>query len=387
MKRRDELIVFTLALALYALTYWDRSPFTAHVYQAVAFLHGHAWIDCPDSIERALVNGRRYQLHPPMPAFMLMPFAAVWGDRTNQNWFAIVVGALDVMLAWRLLGRFECPRIWLTAFFATGTIIWYETINGSSWEVSMLVAVLFTLLALNELFSENERSWLVGLWAGAAALSRYDLVIVWPVYVILAAWLNRDKPFERTELGNSYTFAALRWSVGFGLAAIIYVWFNWVRYGTITDVGMWYYNPVNGNLPVTTPPTLFAWRFFPGNFYTLFFMAPRIDATFPYIHPVAGGQSILTTSPAFLLALRASWTRVESGLMAVTAIAVALPVLFYVGNGMSQFGTRHFVHVFPFLLVLIAMGNPKLDQMGKVLIVASIGLITLGIYSVRMVGL
>jgi len=42
-------------------------------------------------------------------------------------------------------------RIWLTTFFAFGTIMWYESINGGSWQVSMLVAVLMTLLALNAL--------------------------------------------------------------------------------------------------------------------------------------------------------------------------------------------------------------------------------------------
>lgn len=108
MKYRDEIIVFVLVLMIYSATYWDRSPFTAHVYQAVAFLHGHAWVDSPDYIERAVVNGRRYQLHPPLPAIMLMPFAAVWGLNTNQSWFALVVGALDAALMWRLLGKVGC---------------------------------------------------------------------------------------------------------------------------------------------------------------------------------------------------------------------------------------------------------------------------------------
>jgi len=75
-------------------------------------------------------------------------------------------------------------RIWLTTFFAAGTIMWYETINGASWEVSMLVAVLFTLLALNEAYGKR-RAWLVGLWAGAAFLSRYELALVWPVYFLM----------------------------------------------------------------------------------------------------------------------------------------------------------------------------------------------------------
>lgn len=369
---RSETLVFVLALAFYSLTYWDRSPYDAHIRQAAAFLHGHVWIDCPDYIERALFNGHRYALHPPLPALMLVPLVAV--GMTNQNWFAIAIGALDVLLAWRLLGTFECPRVWLTIFFGAGTIMWYETVNGASWEVSMLVAVMMTLLALNELFSENERPWLVGLWAGLAFLARYDLALAWPMYGFLA--------WRKNGLRES------AWVVpGFVFALSIYVAFNYARFGTITDVGMTLYNPVDGNKSMTTVPTLFAWRFFPGNFYTLFFMAPRIDAVFPYIHPVGGGQSILTTSPAFLLALRASWKRLDVGLIAAAAIISALPVLFYVGNGMTQFGARHFVDVFPFVLVLMAMGNPKLDQMGKALIVVSVCLIAVGMYSIRTGGL
>ena len=110
LKHRDEIIVFALILLVYSLTCWDRSPYTAHVYQAVAFLHGHAYVDTPDYIERAVVNGKRYQLHPPLPAILLMPFAAVFGLSTNQNWFAIVVGALDAALMWRLLGKVDRGR-------------------------------------------------------------------------------------------------------------------------------------------------------------------------------------------------------------------------------------------------------------------------------------
>ena len=98
-------IVFVISLLFFAATTWDRSPYDAHIRQAQAFDQGHAWIDCPDYIERALVNGKRYELHPPLPAIMLMPLVAV--GMTNQNWFAIVVGALDVALAWQLLGKLE----------------------------------------------------------------------------------------------------------------------------------------------------------------------------------------------------------------------------------------------------------------------------------------
>jgi hypothetical protein len=377
--KRDELFsqfaVFVLFLAFYSITAGsDTNPFNAHVRQAVAFVHGHTYVDAPNYIEHAQIGPYSYQLHPPLPAILLMPFAAIWGLDTNQSYFSIVIGAIDLALAWRLLGRFRLTlnaRKWLTIFFGAGTIIWHETVDGSSWAVSMTVAVMMTLLALDETFDQG-RPAIVGLYAGIAALARYDLALVWPAYLaLLLFWRRRAIP-------------ELFWFIpGCALMIIGYMAFNFARYHSIFDLGV-------ASYLYTTPEAgkpLFALRYFPNNFFTLFFMAPRIDTKFPYIYPTFGGQSILTTSPAFLLAFRASWRRLDVALVAAAALLASSTVLLYVGNGASQFGTRHFVHVFPFILVLMALGNRRMDQMSRVLIVSSVCLVAWGIWCIRFYGL
>ena len=90
------LAVFVAFLALYSTTMYAPTPFNAHVLQAYAFLHGHAWIDLPNCcIEHAPYNGRYYQIHPPLPAILLLPFVAIWGNDTNQT-IASVNMALSV---------------------------------------------------------------------------------------------------------------------------------------------------------------------------------------------------------------------------------------------------------------------------------------------------
>jgi hypothetical protein len=361
--------IFTLFLAFYSVTSsLEPSPYNAHVRQAVAFVHGHTYIEAPNFIEHAQVGVFSYQLHPPLPAILLIPAAAIWGMRVNQTAFSIFFGALDVALAWRLLRHFRLDlsaRLWLTAFFGAGTIVWYETTIGSSWAVSMIVSLAFTIAALDELFGPA-RPLRLGIWAGLAALTRYDLAFDWPIYLVME-WRRRDWR------------ALLLMIPGFVLAGIVYVTLNEIRYHSIFDRGVFIFAPAGTQL--------FGIKYFAGNLYTLLMMAPDLDETFPYIHPRFTGQSILLTSPAFILALRPSFRRAETALIGLAALIAVSPDLLYFTNGAAQFGPRHYLHAFPFLLVLMAMGmRQRADQLTKILLVGSVVFIAYGMWHIAMYG-
>ena len=373
--KRDELLsqfaVFVVFLAFYSITAGsDVSPYNAHVRQAFAFIHGHTYIDAPNYIEHAQVGPYSYQLHPILPAILLMPFTAIWGMNTNQTIFSIVFGAFDVALAWRLLGRFRLTvnaRTWLTVFFGAGTIVWYETVHGTGWGVSMVVAIAMTLIALDETFGEG-RTAIVGMFAALAALARYDLAFLWPIY--LALLFIRGRSIR--EL--------MRFIPGCVAVAVVYVTFNEVRYHSLFDRGVFIFAPEGSHL--------FGWEHFPGNFYTLFFMSTRLDSSFPYIHPTFGGQALILTSPAFILALRPSFRRIQTALVGVAALIAMTPSLFYFTNGFAQYGTRHYLHTFPFLLLLMAFGvHRRVDQMTRILIVVSVLMIAFGVWHERFLGL
>jgi len=362
--------IFTLFLAFYAVTCTlDPSPYNAHVRQAFAFVHGHTFIEAPDYIEHAQVGAFSYQLHPPLPAILLIPAAAIWGMRVNQTAFSLFFGALDVALAWRLLRHFGldlAARLWLTIFFGAGTIVWYETTIGSSWAVSMIVSAAFTLAALDEIFGPA-RPVRLGIWAGLGALARYDLAFVWPIYLVME--YRRRRRFS----------ALIAMLPGFVIAAIVYVAFNEIRYRSMFDRGVFIFAPVGTQL--------FGVKYFAANLYTLLMMAPDLNYTFPYIHPRFTGQSLLLTSPAFLLALRPSFRRVNAALIGLAALIAIAPDLLYFTNGFAQFGTRHYLHAFPFLLVLMAMGmRRRADQLTKILIVVSVVFIAYGMWHIGMYG-
>jgi len=362
--------VFAAFLSLYATTIYGSPPFNAHVRQAYAFIHGHLWIDAPNYIEHANYNGKSYQLHPPLPAFLLVPVVAIWGNDTNQSIPNVIIAALGVAFAWLMLGRMKLTlksRVWLTIFFGAGTILWHEAVDGGSWEMSMVVAVAFTMLALAEVFGEA-RPGVVGLTAGLAALARYDLAFTWPIWTLLTY-------LKRRRIGDLVWLAP-----GFTLAAVTYAWFNLERYGGFFDRGVFIFVP--------DVPKLFSIGFLPTNLYTLLFMAPSINSRFPYIHPEGGGQALILTSPAFVLAFRPSFRKLVPASLLVATLIAMTPSLFYFTNGFVQYGTRHYVHVFPFLFALMALGLPdgKIDQLTRILIGWSVFLIAFGVWHIGIYG-
>jgi hypothetical protein len=272
--------VFTAFLAFYALTGFAETGYNEQVRQAVAFLHGHTYIDAPEHsyIEYYQVGIYKYALQPALPAVLMMPLTAMWGMQAPQTAFSVLVGAFDVALVWYLLGRFRLDvnaRAWLTCFFGAGTVFWYQAIQGRTWDLPFVVAVLFTLAALIEAFGNARPVWL-GIFGGLAALSRYELALIGPVYAALAYTRGR-------RIGELLWMAP-----GFAMAGVAFVGFNEIRYGSFFDTGILAFGPKVPRLGL---------QYLPGNLYTIFFIAPQMDTTFPYLHPIGMGQALTFTSP------------------------------------------------------------------------------------------
>ena len=368
--------VGVLFLAFYGATISPPTPYIEPVQQAYAFLHGRAWVDAPSYMEHVVWHGRSYLLHPPLAALITLPAVAVWGLATNQTAISVIVGAVSLGLAWRLLGRIGlglAARIWLTLFFGIGTTFWYEATLGSSWDFVVLVSIPFTLGALTEVFGEA-RPWMVALLGALAALGRNDMIFALPSYAGLL-WLRgrstRDLLWMLPPL-----FAALA----------IFVAFNEARFGEPYDIGMWLWYGQD-KYRFARPGGPLALSHFPFNLYTVLFMAPSYSDKFPYIHPEFLGQALLLTSPAFVLALRPSFLRPATALIALAAALCAGPGMLWYANGFAQLGARYYVEIYPFLLTLIALGAPRrLDQLTKILIVVSIAFVMFFTWQVRWYG-
>jgi hypothetical protein len=171
--------VVALTALVYAATKFPDSQFREHIFQAWAFLHGHLYMWDGWSPEGVIVGNRAYWIHPPLSAVAMLPTVLIQGLNASQGWTCLVIGLCGVWLAQRLT-----QNTWLTAFFGFGTIFWYETIKGTQWGMCLVLGCVLTLATLVALKEHWSPYW-IGMLAGLAFLTRYDLLLVVPVYLCL----------------------------------------------------------------------------------------------------------------------------------------------------------------------------------------------------------
>jgi hypothetical protein len=75
-------------------------------------------------------------------------------------------------------------------------------------------------------------------------------------------------------------------------------------------------------------------------------------------HATANLQCVnVLDSPAFILALSPSIKSAITQALWAAVLLPIIPVFIWYWNGTSQFGTRYYIQIFPFLLVLMALGT------------------------------
>ena len=207
------LFFVTLALGIYVFSNPSRSGFYNHfIWQADAFWHGRFVISYPvttgsfvnsyfqDVMPLPSVPGApSYGLlpFPPLPALVLMPFVAIFGLATNSQLVGVVVGAINVGLAWRMTSRVTTSRgaaFLATLFFAFGTVHWYAAMLSTTWFLAHVVALTFVLLGVT-LALDAERQELVRTrlhqLRDAAGTRRIGLAATFEQSSLFLAWFRR----------------------------------------------------------------------------------------------------------------------------------------------------------------------------------------------------
>ena len=315
--------------------YWLTGPPHPQVHpelscQAQSWLDGHWYIEdglCQQLIgEKIWHNQHSYIVHPPGGA-VLMLGAHLF--RVGARATGCLIGALSVVLCLASTSSW-----WLTALFAVGTNFWYESSAGLPWGMTSVVSTVPTWLALS-----SESEMLRGFWAGLAALSRYELLMAWPLYT---TWGGK----RRLSVINLTRFmAGVAPSILFYLVNAHFTANSWWD----SRIAQWYWHDghrINNDGP-------FSIGYIPWNLYTTIYMAPQFNVRWPWLRPTTLGQSILTTSPALVLCLAPTLKRSWPLLMTI-CLVMAGPMMVW-SNGYAQWGARYWIMVYPLIISLIAL--------------------------------
>ena len=336
-------------------------------YLADAFLHGRTWLDFqPGPYDVIPIDGHFYVPFAPFPAVVLMPVVAVLGAVTAdqvESGINAVLAASGVGLCWMLLGRIGVrglvDRLVLAVLFGFSTQILWVTTRGGVWHTGHLIATILTFLCLIELYG-RQRGWIIGLFAGAAFLTRAPLAFAIPFYALM---LEPRPTLPSTEVVGGYIGSAVRstqmrqWlALGLGVLPSIVLFFayNQVRFGT----------PLESGYALATLPEflerqralgLFSLAHVPMNLDLFLLHLPSVIPAFPFFKPDGLGLSVLITSPGLLFASRADWHRPRAWWLLGATIAVLIPTLLYYGGGWLQFGYRYFLDSVPFVIALCGL--------------------------------
>jgi len=128
-------LIFAISFAVYYLTNeGGPTAYNNFVHLADAFLHGRLYLLKDITwIELAAYKGKYYIIPPPMPAILILPFVAIFGLSFNQTLASIVLGSLNVSLAFltvRSLTKSLSVQFWTTLMFGFGTIHWWVATAG-----------------------------------------------------------------------------------------------------------------------------------------------------------------------------------------------------------------------------------------------------------------
>ena len=350
-------------------------------YLADALLHGHLSVpDLPAYLESVSFKGYQYMHFAPGPSILSLPFVLIFGvDKFNCSILAMLLGACNTLLAYKLLTNLELQTrirnyVWLTAMLTFGTVHFFCASLGSSWFLGHAATLFCLLVAMVFLTAKTPARPMLtiffsGLFFGLAVTCRLS-TLFGCVFFIGFLYLKYKKDY-RYLLKLLICFAC-----GAAIFGFLYMLYNFVRYGTIMDMG---YNltylkdyhreaydalltlPANEQLSALRsyeaefggPLQL---RFVRQNLYSIFFLLPAFQSVYPFVVPTMSGVAITFTSPMLYYGIRAKIQNPLTIVLWITTFLTAVPFLLNYGNGMAQFGMRYSMDFTPYLWLLMCMG-------------------------------
>ncbi len=357
------LLYFLVFALLHVPAIMHHEGVNAYLLYAESLLKGHITLEANnyDFMDMISYNGKHYLPYPPFPSFVLLPFVAIFDDKVNTVFIAMVCSCVNLFLLYRIFVRLEINKtvrpLLFTAFFF-GTAYWYVLVTSHHvYQFAHIVATTLILLAFNEMFGK-QRWWLIGILIGCSFLTRqftlfYGFFALGYLYYI-----------SRHNLKTAFYRNAIMLGAGIGLCILFYLAYNYVRFGNALESGYDFIS-YNGILKERVEKYgVFSIKYFRFNFYSLFLKGFTIIFSGADRLTVGGvdlwGTSLVAASPFLVACFKANWPKQLLFFAWTTILIILIGVLFYHNNGFAQVNCMRFTLDFlPLLFILAALGADK----------------------------
>ena len=374
----DETVISSIIFVCSVILLWAFNnhhsvQYNNYSYLSNALLHGRLDIpNMPLYLEQVTFAGKTYMHFAPGPSVLLLPFIGAFGMGFDIAYLSYILGAAGCVVFYNILVRLEIgvlnTRIWLTALYGFGTVHFFLAALGNSWFLGHVSAALFLLLAVMiSLKKDSPHPWLnlfaAGFSFAFAVACRMPVLLAFPLFIAIIVF-HRKSGFK----------GLLAFACGALIPGGLYMIYNYLRYGTVMDLG--YYLTFAKDKPEESGGPLQI-KYIGYNLYSLFFLPPSWQGTFPYIYPSLNGLAVTFTTPAVFYALKAKAPKYLLVGLWMAIIFTAIPFAMNYGNGMAQFGMRYSMDFLPLIMILVSLGmagmnDGKLSGLQKTLILLCI---------------
>lgn len=373
------LVIFFFTLFIYIFfagrlkLFFPISIYNYFSYLAEAFLHGSlSFISYPPYLhDLTTFNGNIYMYWGPAPVILILPFVFFFGRGISDALYTAIISSFTPMVLYLLLHQLNkitliktsvYQRIILCTFFAFGTVYFYLSIFGTVWFTSQVISILYLLISLLAITKYSESKSLKTLvissfFFGLAFSSRLTMFFYIPLLLVFLIMPYLEARSLKKCLNHILIFVFII-AVFFALSWL----YNYLRFGSLFENGYSYHHFGAHFAESASKYGSLNLAYIPRNFYYMFANLPAISTNFPFFSFDTEGNSILFTSPLFLILIwlikKKYWLDTKLKLFNLSSVVgsslVIIFLLTFWGTGWVQFGYRYSLDTIPFWIFFLA---------------------------------
>lgn len=379
-KLKYPLIVFGCVLFVYLL-FASRFKFEFPVtiynyfnYLAEAFLHGSlAFISNPPYLhDLTTVGNKIYMYWGPAPTLVILPFIVFFGRGISDALYTSIIASVNPLIVYFILQQLQklkiinipnYKKVVLCIFFAFGTVHFYLSISGTVWFTSQVISIFYLLAGLLGITKFSQSGNLLTLtvsliFFALAVNSRTTLIFYAPLFLSFLIL-----PYLKSEKRSKSLLISIGVFVLMGVILLIFnSFYNYLRFGSILENGYLKLQSAAHFAEDLQRYGVFNQAYISKNFYHMFINFPALSSKFPFFVFDIEGNSLLFTSPLFLIliliAKRKYWRDTQLKLINLSNLICSFSIIFslllFFGTGWVQFGYRYILDIIPILIILLA---------------------------------